>query len=604
MGKLKDFFGRYKFVKTAKLDEMVEKAAEQGIQDEKGWHNHPDRDYDGKDMSASLNEGKQDYSYLYEQQDPKGKPDKVKLHESFIGTYTNADSYSGLLNQTSDGQVAGERESMQAAAFDKYFTDPHCKSIIDNWVYYTVGGGLKVTVENKKIMSVINDFRRKNNMLSREKDLVKMAYLEGELFIAYYIDKMSGQCTIRRIRPFEIEDVETHPEDIENKFGYHWTYDYSPEGTGQSYKKDTWVPDIGYLPYLENGGNKKSKRRLKSSPLIQHIKLGIDSEIRGRVPLQPVMKYLKYYDDWLMDRIRLNHERAKVVWVKEVRGRMNEATLRERRAPRGGIMLVESEQVKYRIEKAQINADDAKEDGLAILYTIGAGSNLPIHILNQRSDQEVYASIRKADTPFSQFIRGKQEFFEDAFDVMYRKVIKSAVEAGVLPKRVRVPEYAQEALEEVLIKINHMVLEGADDKTIKDESEELLLPQITYRPVATEDVPISIEFPEVIREDMESQARVFAIHKEIGIVSQATLAAKAGYNWRQELSNKMSEISLFPGEEAAMKKKAEISKPDKSDKPAAPDKSDKPAAPKKKKKKEDKPISKSGADTGGGGQGG
>ena len=266
-------------------------------------------------------------------------------------------------------------------------------------------------------------------------------------------------------------------------------------------------------------------------------------------------------------------------------------------------MLVESEQVKYRIEKAQINADDAKEDGLAILYTIGAGSNLPIHILNQRSDQEVYASIRKADTPFSQFIRGKQEFFEDAFDVMYRKVIKSAVEAGVLPKRVRVPEYAQEALEEVLIKINHMVLEGADDKTIKDESEELLLPQITYRPVATEDVPISIEFPEVIREDMESQARVFAIHKEIGIVSQATLAAKAGYNWRQELSNKMSEISLFPGEEAAMKKKAEISKPDKSDKPAAPAKPDKPAAPKKKKKKEDKPISKSGADTGGGGSG-
>ena len=82
---------------------------------------------------------------------------------------------------------------------------------------------------------------------------------------------------------------------------------------------------------------------------------------------------------------------------------------------------VETENVKYRIEKPQIGADDAKEDGLSILYTIGAGTSLPIHILNQRSDQQVYASIRKADTPFSQHIRGQQEFFASGFETMYRK---------------------------------------------------------------------------------------------------------------------------------------------------------------------------------------
>jgi hypothetical protein len=562
MGKLKDFFSKYKLVKSSDLDTMLTQATDKGMQEEKGWHNHPDRGFENKGMSIGLTEGIDDYSYLYEQKDPEEEISAKQIHESFIGTYTNADSYNSLTTQSSDGQESGERESMQAAAFNKYFSDPHCKSIIDNWVYYTVGGGLKVAAENKKVMTVINDFRRKNQMLKREKEFIKMAYLEGELFIAYYIDKSTGQVQIRRIRPFEIKGIETHPGDIETKFAYHWEYEYSPAGTEQTYKKDIWIPDTGYADYQQLSNAFKSAKPLQLSPTIQHIKFGIDTEIRGRVPLQPILKYLKYYDDWLMDRIRLNHERAKVVWIKEVRGRMSETTLRERRAPRGGIMMIETDNVKYRIEKAQINADDAKEDGLAILYAIGAGTNLPIHILNQRSDQAVYASIRKADTPFSQFIRGQQEFLEESFDIMYRQVIKSAVEAGTLPKRVRVPEYTQEAMDEVLGKINQMAIDGVEDKAIKEEAEKMLRPALTYRPIATVDIPITIEFPEVIREDLEAQAKVFKIHKEIGIVSSATLSAKAGYNWRQELVNMINEKELIPEPTGAETKKPETKKPE------------------------------------------
>jgi hypothetical protein len=355
-------------------------------------------------------------------------------------------------------------------------------------------------------------------------------------------------------------EVETHPQDIETKFSYHWEYEHSPEGTDQSYSKDSWVADIKYNNYLLDkygANNPKSKKKLAKMPVIQHIKMSPYTEIRGRVPMQPVLRHLKYYEDWLMDRIRLNHERAKVVWIKEITGRMPESTERQRRSPKGGVMLLETENVKYRIEKPQINADDAKEDGLQILYTIGAGTSLPIHILNQRSDQQVYASIRKADTPFSQFIRGKQEFFQEHFETMYREVIERAVEAGRLPKRVRVPEYTQESMIEVLTKINEMVVENKAVNTISEYAQQLLQPAVSYKPVITADIPVNIEFPEVIREDMEAQAKVFQIHKEIGIASAATLAAKAGYNWRQELVNMMNESSMFPDSEDEPKSKEE-----------------------------------------------
>jgi hypothetical protein len=61
---------------------------------------------------------------------------------------------------------------------------------------------------------------------------------------------------------------------------------------------------------------------------------------------------------------------------------------------------------------------------------------------------------------------------------------------------------------------------------------------------------------------LEAQAKVFKIHKEIGIVSSATLSAKAGYNWRQELVNMINEKELIPEPTGAETKKPETKKPE------------------------------------------
>jgi len=542
MGKKIDWvLGKLGLMTKATLADNVNKAKEDGMAEERTWHVHGE----GKNAVTALQlvgeEIPQDFSYLYEAVEglPSVKRKKVKKEidralEAFAGGFTN----TSIFAEEQDVEVL---KQMQLAVHNKYYTDPHCRSIIDNWTNYTIGGGIKIAVDNEKVLEALNDFRQRNKMPLREKELIRHTYKEGELFIAYYVNTRNGLTQIRRIRPLEIADIETHPNDIEVMFAYHQEYEYSPSGTDQSYKVDKWFRDF---MFKHNRGRKGSKKQTAPSPVVQFIKFGLDTEIRGRVPLQPVLRFLKYYEDWLIDRIRLNHERAKVVWIKEIKGRQFETTNRIRRAPAGGVMLVETDNVKYRIEKAQINADDAKDDGLAILYTIGAGTGIPIHILNQRSDQEVYASIRKADTPFSQYIRAQQEFFAEHFELMYRFVLEKLVEAGTLQKTVKVPEYSQEALEKVMTKVNQMVVEGIDREKIIEEVKKDLKPKTKMKKVATVKVPLALEFPEIIREDPKAQAEVMKIHKEIGIVSAATLSAHAGYNWKQELTNIITEKAL------------------------------------------------------------
>jgi len=550
MGRFRSFLNNYSpFVTRAKAQQIATIAAERARMDERGWDTHKRT---AKNDAAIIESD--DSFYLYENEDPafvesiikEGKISKDQLRkvaESFSGGAIDG------MRRVRYYQTLEELWMMQDIVNKKYHTDPHCKSIIDNWVAYTMGRGMKLNIDNPKVDEWIAQFRKINKMATREKDFARAIFKDGELFVAYYYNSNTGHYKIRRIRPREIVDIETHPEDVETLFSYHWQYEQSYIGSEQAYNHDMWIQDIDYEDYKKEGGyfaDKSSKHTAEKNMLIQFMKFKTDLEIRGRVPLQPVLRYIKYYEDWLIDRVRLNHERAKVVWIKEIRGRTGETTKRARKAPKGGVMLVETENVKYRIESSKLSANDAKEDGLHILYAVGAGTFLPLHILEQRGDRQVYASIKKSDTPFAQAIEAFRGFFAENFEKMYRQAIQGAVKARKLPETVEVPDYTAEQIVEVFDLINKKVVES---ESIEDASIEEIVEavkatkkdKIKKKTIKTIDVPLGIEFPEVIREDPKLQAQVFQIHQQMGIASMTTLAAKAGYNWRVELANMIKE---------------------------------------------------------------
>jgi len=140
-----------------------------------------------------------------------------------------------------------------------------------------------------------------------------------------------------------------------------------------------------------------------------------------------------------------------------------------------------------------------------------------------------------------------QEFFGESFEQMYRTAIEAAVKSKKLPQKVNVPEYTQEVLEKVLLTINELVLEGESHETIVEKAKQLLPAEVSMKKVPTVEIPIALEFPEVLREDPETQAKVLKIHRAIGIASLATLSAKAGYNWQRELANMANEKALGLG---------------------------------------------------------
>ena len=284
--------------------------------------------------------------------------------------------------------------AMQDAAYNKSRTNPIARSIVNTIQHYTVGRGLKFEAPDQKVQQFLMNFWTFNKMDLRQKELVKSTYIEGEYFILYFISKKTGRVKVRRIRPKEIDSIESHPEDIETILAYKRVRkSWDSRLVDQ---RELHYADVDYFTQLndENIDKRESEvhKNLEDDRLVQFVRYNDNpDEVRGRVPMDSVMKYLKYYEDWLLDRVRLNHERSKVVWIKTIRGRGTEINTTRTRSPKGGQILQETNNIKYRIENPQINADRSEQDGLAILYAIGSGVTIPLHVLNQRGDKENYS---------------------------------------------------------------------------------------------------------------------------------------------------------------------------------------------------------------------
>ena len=430
-------------------------------------------------------------------------------------------------------QSISELWTMQDAAFNKVHSDPHARAIVDNFQRYTIGRGLKFEAANKDVQKVLNDFWFVNSMDLRQKSFIRSTFIEGEFFLLYFINYATGNVRLRRVRSREITDIETHPEDIQTILTYKREY------TANGESNIVFYPDIDYYEQLKDsftGARSTHSGSFSKNKMIQFIRYGEEDEVRGRVPMDSVLNFLKLYYNFLIDRARLIHERSKVVWIKKVLGRGKEIkNLRPMRSPKGGSMLIETDTVSYRIERPNLESSEAKQDGLALLYAIGSGVTMPLHILDQRTSEANYASLRKADSPWAQAIIDNQDFWAAQFDKMLRIAIKANVEAGILPEKVRVPKYDEDKLVEAMDLINRMVVDGEDSEKIVREVSPILEGAHTVISMPTAEIPITKIFPDVVKEDYLQQAKVLQVHQQMGIASQRTLAEKAGYDWEREL---------------------------------------------------------------------
>lgn len=425
----------------------------------------------------------------------------------------------------------------QDAAVLKSKTDPHAQGIIRNLQFYTVGTGVSWSTPSKEVNEWLEKFRRENRMDQRERAQVKEMFQEGEYFTVFFVDPASGRVKVRKHRPKEVVEIETADEDMETRLAYKRMI--KPEVSSDAFQ---WVPDIHYLDQLDDPlSDYRSQHELADGIFMQFSRYGDSDELRGWPPMYAALRWLKYYEDFIVDRARLHHERAKVVWFMTRKGQVNRKRKNDSSnptphlAPKGGTMWIEDDSVSYRAESLQLDSADASEDALLLLYAISSAVTQPLHVWNQRADQAVYSSLRKADTPFSQGINFNQAFLDEEWTIRDRFVLAQAIKANKLPDRVTITRHDEDLVLKAIQRVNEMVVDGKDEEWILGEAKTILAPGIKKEAVPTLEVPIDRTFPDVVQESPLELAKVLLIHQKMGIVSDATLARRSGYDWTREL---------------------------------------------------------------------
>lgn len=513
-------------------DERISVTSASFIESDPFYAKFPQRDidYKFKDLETKyLSENKKD---LFK----RGSVDRHKLVSIIEATGWAPTGYEDAAFRI--GSI-DELSAIQDACFKKYVLDPLGKSIVMNMQYFTVGKGVKVSSVSDEVSEWLTDFRAYNRMGKREKKMIRSSYIEGEYFLKYIKD--GNKVHLRKVAPNRVRDIKTKEDDVEQIISYQVTkMDGTEESTIKDVSADLKSSEMSLFGDKALVGNK----------YIQFIRYGEEEYLRGQPPMYPILRYLRHYEDWVVDRMRLNHERAKVVWIRSRTGTTTATPDSPLVAPKGGIILEENPSIKYRIESAKLDAGDAKEDGLAILYSVGAGINMPLHVLTQITSEQVYASIKKADSPFSQMIESNQDMWKEEWDFMYRFGMKlSGKFDGV---KFKIPYYPDDARTEALKLINEMIVDRKSTEEIIKEAKKVLDRKSGKKINATiDDVPITQVFPDVVNEDPLSIAKALYVHKKMKIVSNQTASERAGYNWQEELAKMITEVDVIPKDKEA-----------------------------------------------------
>lgn len=412
-------------------------------------------------------------------------------------------------------------DSFHAAALRKqavklYYRNPHARSAIRNLVKFIIGQGIQVefqrltaeSEERGRYEAAWWAFVRLNGYELRQKEIVMRTLRDGECFLRFYAAEMISvrhvdndgnpheyDLRVPRVRFLEPDDIkrdaspaagasdrfedgiELDPEDAETPIAYWW----EPEG--------------------------REAERIPASE-IEHIKVGVDTGVkRGRSVLEPVLKLMVGYEEWLNDRRVLNKVRNRIALIKYVESKGGGATVvrdtnkladgdsatgldKKQRMLQPGTVVTANKGIKYEFLSPNINASDVSDDGRRMLLAEAAGMGLPEYMISADASNANYASTMVAESPGVREFEDWQDFFREHFKNTARRVIA----ANDTPAEIEDP---------------------ALDATREPE----------------------IVFPPLIARNLYDETRAYAMLHGARVLSGRTWAAEAGFDYDGEQMN-------------------------------------------------------------------
>jgi len=401
-----------------------------------------------------------------------------------------------------------ERQRVIEKVRDAYKKNPLAGQIVDLKRYFTMGQGISFKAEDPEVNEILKAFWKdeSNKWFQRQSELSDDLEIDGEFFIRFFVDQYKGRVQVRCIPAWQITDIITDKDDAEMPLYYRreWT-EQTWDMQSKMYtivKYHTGV-DADYIPAEE----------------ILHIKVGAPLYSKfGNSPLYRVLGYLNSYKEWLEDRVKLNKARAAFAWKKKIKSTAAGVTgavsgvlrtlnkvitgAEKPTPPKTGGVIVENDAVEWSVINSDVKADNASEDGRAIKLMICAGSGIFEHYLGDAKVGNL-ASTKSMELPMLKMFEWRQKLFEEVFLAIFRRVIRAAIDAGVLPEKLKVTR--QE----------------------KGKEHELEIP--------TDQVHIDIDFPPLVLKEVQELTDALVSQVEAGFKARQTAAMELGVeDWDQE----------------------------------------------------------------------
>lgn len=461
----------------------------------------------------------------------KVKMTEPKLSEKTRFEYGGGSGTTDLFGASQAGDVLLDEDvKLRAMEMSYKFDreDPLYHAIIQAYLNFIVGKGVSIKArdENPAVQAYLDKWWAADGMDGKDAAWIRRYLKTGELALRFYeTDKEGRKASVPRVRaiPFwRVVGITTSPDDAEQVVSYK----IGKSGPGTS---------------LASLVQSQAETVPASEIMMWHN--GDPEELRGEPPFLSIMRSVKWYADWLLNRVVLNRYRTAHVLFKKVKGSPARTTSvstntpnaashsgiggkLEKRLPQPGTMVTHNENIEYTWKSPDLGAGDAAEDGHGIRRNIAAGAQVPEFVLGDASTAN-YASTLVSQNPFVRQVEFYQDVFSSIFGAVCSRIIRHGIATGAVEK-TSWETTAKEAwaigrtLRKALLRL------GLKEDQLGDLGSEQ-----TKRRVPTK-TETDCQWPTLVQADALKDAQTLQIHQAMGAASVESIREKLGYNHEVE----------------------------------------------------------------------
>ena len=309
-----------------------------------------------------------------------------------------------------DDRLFGDRRGLQRSrqealrelqdAREAWRVNPMARRIVGLVTSYVIGYGLKLSSLNEGFAAFIAEFWTypSNRMDQRCDEMCEELSRSGELFVALHLNPDNGMSVIRIVPAQLIDMIKTREGDYESELEFHESPEIGKDAV-------VWKSPLG--------ATSADGVMDHTIPWMLHYAINRPpGALRGESDLGSILPWLRRYNGWLEDRVRLNAAVRAFLWIINAPQSLHK-DLREkyRKPPEPGSVVISTEHEKWSVVAPSLNARDAQSDGQAIRWMVAAGGPGTALTDFGESDDANLATARATGELRRRFLFRRQSFF-------------------------------------------------------------------------------------------------------------------------------------------------------------------------------------------------